>query len=167
MATGQRQRMRPSAWKRILSFVPLSIAYQPGFVLPNVCDVIVTLERHFPISSMPANIRQHFWLSSLPLSKASIVVSINACYLFRMAIKYCLFSFMLANYANTFDNPYTWLWIISSIVSSCYSYTWDIKMDWGLFDKNAGENTFLREEVVYSSTVSRLIQGCQPYYYIL
>lgn len=26
-------------------------------------------------------------------------------------------------------------------------------MDWGLFDKNAGENTFLREEVVYSSTV--------------
>lgn len=27
-------------------------------------------------------------------------------------------------------------------------------MDWGLFDKNAGENTFLREEIVYSSTVS-------------
>lgn len=26
-------------------------------------------------------------------------------------------------------------------------------MDWGLFDKNAGENTFLREEIVYSSTV--------------
>lgn len=24
-------------------------------------------------------------------------------------------------------------------------------MDWGLFDKNAGENTFLREEIVYSS----------------
>lgn len=60
---------------------------------------------------------------------------------------------MLANYTSTFDNPYTWLWIISSIVSSCYAYTWDIKMDWGLFDKNAGENTFLREEVVYSSTV--------------
>lgn len=63
------------------------------------------------------------------------------------------FAYMLANYASTFDNPYTWLWIISSIISSCYAYTWDIKMDWGLFDKNAGENTFLREEVVYSSTV--------------
>lgn len=25
-------------------------------------------------------------------------------------------------------------------------------MDWGLFDKNAGENKFLREEIVYSST---------------
>ena len=24
-------------------------------------------------------------------------------------------------------------------------------MDWGLFDKNSGENKFLREEIVYSS----------------
>jgi len=37
------------------------------------------------------------------------------------------------------------------VVNSVYSYIWDIKMDWGLFDKNAGENKFLREEVVYSS----------------
>jgi hypothetical protein len=29
-------------------------------------------------------------------------------------------------------------------------------MDWGLFDKNAGENTLLREEIVYSSSVSTL-----------
>lgn len=27
-------------------------------------------------------------------------------------------------------------------------------MDWGLLDSNAGENKFLREEVVYSSAVS-------------
>lgn len=26
-------------------------------------------------------------------------------------------------------------------------------MDWGLFDNNAGENKFLREEIVYASTV--------------
>ena len=32
-----------------------------------------------------------------------------------------------------------------------YAYIWDIKMDWGLFDKNSGENKFLREEVVYAS----------------
>lgn len=38
-----------------------------------------------------------------------------------------------------------------SLLSSLYAYTWDIKMDWGLFDRNAGENKFLREEVVYSS----------------
>lgn len=26
-------------------------------------------------------------------------------------------------------------------------------MDWGLFDKNAGENKFLREEIVYAHKV--------------
>ncbi|XP_037026723.1 xenotropic and polytropic retrovirus receptor 1 [Bradysia coprophila] len=57
-----------------------------------------------------------------------------------------------ADYENTFDNPFTILWILSSVISSCYAYTWDIKMDWGLFDKNANENKFLREEIVYSST---------------
>lgn len=30
-------------------------------------------------------------------------------------------------------------------------------MDWGLFDKNAGENMLLREEMVYSSSVSSTI----------
>lgn len=71
---------------------------------------------------------------------------------FMVVIFATLRSFHGGNYTNTFDNPYTWLWMISSIVSSIYAYTWDIKMDWGLFDKNAGENRFLREEIVYSST---------------
>ena len=44
-------------------------------------------------------------------------------------------------------------WIVSAIVSTCYTFTWDIKMDWGLLDKKAGENKFLREEIVYSSKV--------------
>lgn len=52
------------------------------------------------------------------------------------------------------SNPYLYLWVMASIVSTCYSYTWDIKMDWGLLDKGAGDNKFLREEVVYSSGVS-------------
>ncbi|KAJ8957079.1 hypothetical protein NQ318_007292 [Aromia moschata] len=56
------------------------------------------------------------------------------------------------DYTSSTENPYVFLWIISQIVSSCYAYTWDIKMDWGLLDKSAGENTFLREEIVYSST---------------
>ncbi|KAG8436800.1 hypothetical protein GDO86_007763 [Hymenochirus boettgeri] len=42
-----------------------------------------------------------------------------------------------------------YLWIIFYFVSSCYTLIWDLKMDWGLFDRNAGENTFLREEIVY------------------
>ncbi len=41
--------------------------------------------------------------------------------------------------------------IIKTHFSSLYTYAWDIKMDWGLFDKNSGENKFLREEIVYSS----------------
>ncbi|KAM7347488.1 solute carrier family 53 member 1-like [Cochliomyia hominivorax] len=71
---------------------------------------------------------------------------------FLVVIFATLKSFNSPYYSSTFDNPYTYMWIAASVISSCYSYTWDIKMDWGLFDKNAGENTFLREEIVYSST---------------
>uniref|UniRef100_A0A672KAI8 Xenotropic and polytropic retrovirus receptor 1 homolog n=1 Tax=Sinocyclocheilus grahami TaxID=75366 RepID=A0A672KAI8_SINGR len=39
--------------------------------------------------------------------------------------------------------------ILSSVVSSLYTLIWDLKMDWGLFDRNAGENIILREEIVY------------------
>ncbi|XP_031627974.1 xenotropic and polytropic retrovirus receptor 1 [Contarinia nasturtii] len=56
-----------------------------------------------------------------------------------------------AEYKSTFDNPYTICWILSNLLASTYAYIWDIKMDWGLFDSNAGDNKFLREEVVYSS----------------
>lgn len=31
-------------------------------------------------------------------------------------------------------------------------------MDWGLLDSNAGENRFLREEVVYSAAVSKIVK---------
>ncbi|XP_014486128.1 PREDICTED: xenotropic and polytropic retrovirus receptor 1-like isoform X2 [Dinoponera quadriceps] len=58
-------------------------------------------------------------------------------------------------YALSTDNPYFYLWLTVSVVSSCFTYTWDVKLDWGLFDSRAGENKFLREEIVYSS----------PYYY--
>ncbi|KAL6425601.1 hypothetical protein ACFW04_009620 [Cataglyphis niger] len=58
-------------------------------------------------------------------------------------------------YALSTENPYFYLWLTVSVVSSCFTYTWDVKLDWGLFDSNPGENKFLREEIVYSS----------PYYY--
>ncbi|XP_066155139.1 solute carrier family 53 member 1 [Euwallacea fornicatus] len=56
------------------------------------------------------------------------------------------------SYTSVLDNPYYIMWILAQFVASTYAYIWDIKMDWGLLDKNAGENTFLREEIVYSST---------------
>jgi len=41
------------------------------------------------------------------------------------------------------------VWVISLIVGTCYTLFWDLKMDWGLFSPEAGENTFLREQIVY------------------
>lgn len=70
--------------------------------------------------------------------------------------------FFLEHYESDSENPYFYLWVISSIVSSCYTYTWDIKMDWGLFEVYEGDNKFLREEIVYSSTVIKIYLN---YYY--
>ena len=49
------------------------------------------------------------------------------------------------------------LWCVSSIISTLYSYLWDLKMDWGLLDKNA-KHRFLREDLVY---------GSPAFYYII
>lgn len=59
-----------------------------------------------------------------------------------------------AEYKNRWENIWLLAWLFFCLVNSIYSYTWDLKMDWGLFDKNAGENRFLREEMVYSTSVS-------------
>ncbi|OAD80485.1 hypothetical protein PHYBLDRAFT_92774, partial [Phycomyces blakesleeanus NRRL 1555(-)] len=40
------------------------------------------------------------------------------------------------------------LWIVVSTVSSCYTSTWDLKMDWGLFQSNS-RNFLLRDEIVF------------------
>ncbi|KAG1675108.1 Xenotropic and polytropic retrovirus receptor 1 [Nymphon striatum] len=48
-------------------------------------------------------------------------------------------------------SPFFYIWLGAAVFSSFYAFLWDIKMDWGYFDKNAGENVFLREEIVYSS----------------
>ncbi|CAH2985020.1 unnamed protein product [Chilo suppressalis] len=52
---------------------------------------------------------------------------------------------------NRYDNPFLYAWFGCQLISSLYTYTWDVKMDWGLFScgPNA-ENKFLREEIVYS-----------------
>ncbi|MEQ2271281.1 Xenotropic and polytropic retrovirus receptor 1 [Xenotaenia resolanae] len=44
---------------------------------------------------------------------------------------------------------FLYLLIVFSVISSLYTLIWDLRMDWGLFDRGAGENTFLREEIVY------------------
>lgn len=56
----------------------------------------------------------------------------------------------------TQNNAFFYLWVAAAFVSTCYTMVWDFKMDWGLLDRNAGENTLLREEIVY---------GYKAYYY--
>eukprot|EP00064_Thunnus_orientalis_P015875 superscaffoldBa00003032_g15936 len=50
---------------------------------------------------------------------------------------------------HTDADMFFYLLIVFSTVSSLYTLIWDLRMDWGLFDRGAGENTFLREEIVY------------------
>ena len=52
---------------------------------------------------------------------------------------------------NPKNNPFVYTWIIAALINSTYKIIWDIKMDWGLFNKNAGENRFLRDHIIYSS----------------
>uniref|UniRef100_A0A665TRL4 Xenotropic and polytropic retrovirus receptor 1a n=1 Tax=Echeneis naucrates TaxID=173247 RepID=A0A665TRL4_ECHNA len=50
---------------------------------------------------------------------------------------------------HTDADTFFYLLIVFSTISSLYTLIWDLRMDWGLFDRGAGENTFLREEIVY------------------
>ncbi|EDW30512.1 GL26825 [Drosophila persimilis] len=52
-------------------------------------------------------------------------------------------------YANTFVNPYTWLLLAASIVSTLYCFLWDVIKDFGLFRIWKGKHIFLREKLVY------------------
>nr|AHJ60092.1 xenotropic and polytropic retrovirus receptor [Cyanea capillata] len=58
-----------------------------------------------------------------------------------------------ANTGMSQNGPLFYVWISSLLLSTFYTLFWDIKMDWGLFDKNAGENRLLREQIVYDSKV--------------
>lgn len=61
-----------------------------------------------------------------------------------------LMEYNQVHYTTSTENPFFYFWIASMIFSSCYTYIWDIKMDWGLFDGKAPpENKHLREELVY------------------
>ena len=69
-----------------------------------------------------------------------------------------LSNFMIGSYGPSMTGTVLLgLWVLSQLISSCYTFTWDVKMDWGLLDKNAGENKFLREETVYRYRVRFLL----------
>ena len=49
------------------------------------------------------------------------------------------------------SNLFLYIWISASFIGATYKLIWDLKMDWGFFDSNAGENKFLRDQIVYPS----------------
>ncbi|KAG4103227.1 EXS family-domain-containing protein [Neocallimastix lanati (nom. inval.)] len=49
------------------------------------------------------------------------------------------------------------IWIISLVATSSYSYTWDVLMDWGFFQKNS-KNKFLRDDLIFPTW---------SYYYVM
>jgi hypothetical protein len=51
---------------------------------------------------------------------------------------------------NITDNDNTRnAWIVFLIVATCYSYSWDVIMDWGFFQRKS-KNFLLRDELIYS-----------------
>jgi len=84
------------------------------------------------------------------------------------AAKFCLLISLMFSYVTSSllslalpeGQVFFYLLIACKIINSCYTLLWDLKMDWGLFDRNAGENTLLREEIVYPQKV----RICMFYY---
>ncbi|XP_011137539.1 xenotropic and polytropic retrovirus receptor 1 [Harpegnathos saltator] len=70
---------------------------------------------------------------------------------FLVVVTNTLSNYYAASYTSRWENGWLWSWLFSCLLNSIYSYTWDLKMDWGLLDKKAVENRFLREEMVYSA----------------
>ena len=47
------------------------------------------------------------------------------------------------------------MWIASCVLYSVYTFSWDVKVDWGLAECDAGKNKFLRQHLIFPSKVSK------------
>ncbi|XP_030385932.1 xenotropic and polytropic retrovirus receptor 1 homolog [Scaptodrosophila lebanonensis] len=54
-----------------------------------------------------------------------------------------------AKYSSIFENPYTWLYLASALVSTIFCTGWDLLRDFGLFKIWRWDNFLLREKLVY------------------
>ncbi|KAF7493666.1 Xenotropic and polytropic retrovirus receptor 1 [Sarcoptes scabiei] len=48
------------------------------------------------------------------------------------------------------SSVFFYFWMASLVISSIYTYSWDVLMDWGLMNVRSTENCLLRNELVYS-----------------
>lgn len=118
------------------------------------CDSTTALITRGVVNCIPAWIRFAQCLRRYADTKEAFPHLVNAgkySATFFVVIFNTLKTYTKKDYPDDYENPYLYLWLGANVVSTLYAYTWDIKMDWGLFDSGAGENKFLREEVVYSS----------------
>jgi len=74
-----------------------------------------------------------------------------------MAVCICTVTVQSGDEVSSASSAFLYIWVVSAFASTCYTFIWDIRMDWGLFDKNAGDNRYLREEIVYSRKVSAAV----------
>lgn len=88
----------------------------------------------------------------------------KSCLLISLMFSYVTSS--LLSLALPEGQVFFYLLIACKIINSCYTLLWDLKMDWGLFDRNAGENTLLREEIVYPQKVRIHILLVFMFYYL-
>lgn len=72
--------------------------------------------------------------------------AVTVCLLFVAAVQ-------SGDAVSSAGSAFLYIWVVSAFASTCYTFVWDVRMDWGLFDKNAGDNRYLREEIVYFQKV--------------
>lgn len=69
---------------------------------------------------------------------------------FYNTIKY-LFSFItvILSFVYKLNNDLLALWVVFAAISTLYSFVWDLKVDWGLFQNDHPYYKFLRKDLFY------------------
>ena len=111
-----------------------SQCYQNTFVIGFLAAFIPVFYRMVQCSRSLLNKRKFFDYDLLNFFK----------YFFTLMV--AIFSYLIGKYKN--EQKFVYLWIGFALISTIYSYSWDLKMDWGLLQNNR-KNRFLRDKLIY------------------
>uniref|UniRef100_A0A0X3NI83 Xenotropic and polytropic retrovirus receptor 1 homolog n=1 Tax=Schistocephalus solidus TaxID=70667 RepID=A0A0X3NI83_SCHSO len=118
----------------------------PYFVPKTTCDGLL-----FGISPLLRTLPAWFRFAQCLRRYQDLVFKEPMPHLYNAA-KYSttFFTAIFSTWAELNPNPFTIaMMVISSIISSTCTYSWDVIMDWGLLDCKAKDNPGLRDELVY------------------
>lgn len=116
------------------------------FVLFFVC-VFILPHKYFLVSLMFIVILLWF---DMGLYKTDLCI-FHVIFIFKGDnLTYCFLS--TENTGKQQMDFYFLFWIFSAFISSCYTYVWDVRMDWGLMDSSHG---YLRAKLLFKRLVSR------------